>query len=107
MTFSDELSGSNSPSTDTPAANRTVWGDLLCLGSASLYASYVIVLRRALPDDDEADVALFFGYVGLFCTVLFGPVVAGFAMGGVMSMAGVTKEALGLILVQGGRCAGT
>ena len=80
---------------------HSVWGDLLCLGSAALYAGYTIVLRRALPDDDEADVALFFGYVGLFCTLLFAPLVLGLALSGAMDLSGVSREALGLILLQG------
>ncbi|KAI8466023.1 MAG: hypothetical protein J3K34DRAFT_524869 [Monoraphidium minutum] len=113
VTLSDELAGKHAAAAAPPGAAATpgapgapgapagVWGDLLCLGSAALYAGYTIVLRRALPDDDEADVALFFGYVGLFCTTLFAPVLAGLVLGGGMDLAGVTREALGLILLQG------
>ncbi|KIY91387.1 hypothetical protein MNEG_16577, partial [Monoraphidium neglectum] len=115
VTLSDELAGRQGAADENAAAlapvpaaaaaaaperSRSAAGDLLCLGSAALYAAYTIVLRRALPDDDEADVALFFGYVGLFCTVLFAPVLAGLALSGAMDLGGVTREALGLIFLQ-------
>lgn len=121
VTFSDELSGKHSGSGggDPPggsggssagssggapaAGERSVWGDLLCLLSAALYAGYTIVLRAALPDEGEAGVALFFGYVGLFCTSLFAPVLGGLAAAGALDLSRVTGGALGLILLQGAR----
>jgi drug/metabolite transporter (DMT)-like permease len=83
-------------------ASHSVWGDMLCLVSAAFYACYTIVLRKALPDDDEANVALFFGYVGLLCSVAFAPVVALAAGGGALHLKTIPPKAYLIILVQGG-----
>jgi drug/metabolite transporter (DMT)-like permease len=82
--------------------SHSVWGDLLCLVSAAFYACYTIVLRKALPDDDEANVALFFGYVGLLCSVVFAPVVAVLAGVGALHLKTIPSKAYLIILVQGG-----
>jgi solute carrier family 35 protein F5 len=89
--------GSSGPS-------HSVWGDMLCLVSAAFYACYTIVLRKALPDDDEANVALFFGYVGLLCSVVFAPVVAVLAGVGALHIKAIPSKAYLIILVQGAGC---
>lgn len=81
--------------------SHSVLGDLLCLVSAAFYASYTIVLRKSLPDEEDANVALFFGYVGLLCSVLFAPLVALLAGLGVMALASVPAQAYLIILVEG------
>lgn len=81
--------------------SHSVWGDMLCLVSAAFYACYTIVLRKALPDDDEANVALFFGYVGLLCSVVFAPVVAVLAGVGALHIKAIPSKAYLIILVQG------
>lgn len=81
--------------------SHSVLGDLLCLISAGFYASYTIVLRKSLPDDDEANVALFFGYVGLLCSVVFAPVVAILAGLGTMHLKTIPPKAYLIILIEG------
>jgi drug/metabolite transporter (DMT)-like permease len=74
---------------------------MLCLVSAAFYACYTIVLRKALPDDDEANVALFFGYVGLLCSIVFAPVVALLGGIGALHLKAIPSKAYLIILVQG------
>jgi solute carrier family 35 protein F5 len=96
----------NSTAPVTPAsagtgASHSVLGDLLCLVSACFYACYTIVLRKSLPDDDEANVALFFGYVGVLCSVVFVPVVAVLAGIGAMHLKTIPPKAYLIILIEG------
>jgi len=60
-----------------------------------------VVLRKQLPDDEEANVMLFFGYVGLFCTLAFAPVIVFMFGTGAWSMEGVPPIAYALILLEG------
>jgi hypothetical protein len=80
---------------------HSVWGDLLSLLSACCYAGYTIVLRRALPDEGEANVALFFGYVGLLCSAVFAPLVALLGGLGALHLNSIPPKAYAIILVQG------
>lgn len=89
-------------SSSSVPVSHSVWGDMLCLVSAAFYACYTIVLRKALPDDDEANVALFFGYVGLLCSVAFAPVMALAAGLGALHLKTIPPKAYLIILVQGG-----
>jgi solute carrier family 35 protein F5 len=91
----------SSSSSSSPAGDTSIWGDLLCLVSALFYASYVVVMRRALPDEEEANVALFFGYVGLFSTLALGPVVGVAVWSGAWNLAAMPKETYGIIAVEG------
>ncbi|XVE78069.1 hypothetical protein DITRI_Ditri13aG0114700 [Diplodiscus trichospermus] len=54
-----------------------VLGDILALLSAALYAVYVTLIRKKLPDDDEksgrASMAQFLGFLGLFNLFIFLP----------------------------------
>ncbi|KAL6753585.1 hypothetical protein V8C86DRAFT_450771 [Haematococcus lacustris] len=55
-------------------------GDLLVVVSAALYACYTVVMKLKMPGEEEdVQVALFFGYMGLFTTVALAPVVVGMA----------------------------
>lgn len=102
VTLSDDGGGGGSGSGKSSSGpNHSVWGDLLCLVSAAFYACYTIVLRKALPDDEEANVALFFGYVGLLCSVTFAPVVALLGGLGVLHLKTIPPKAYLIILVQG------
>ncbi len=92
---------SHDSSSGTAAADGRVLGDLVCILSALCYASYTVVLRRQLPNDDEADVALFFGYVGLFSTLAFAPVVGIMLLRGTWSLTMTSKETYLLILIEG------
>ncbi|XP_022771436.1 solute carrier family 35 member F5 isoform X2 [Durio zibethinus] len=58
-------------------ASNPVLGDILALLSAALYAVYVTLIRKKLPDDDEksgrASMAQFLGFLGLFNLFIFLP----------------------------------
>jgi solute carrier family 35 protein F5 len=51
---------------------ETVWGDLVCLASAFMYAIYSILIKRMLPEDAESSTGLFFGFLGAFNFLVFG-----------------------------------
>ncbi|XP_021273553.1 thiamine-repressible mitochondrial transport protein THI74 isoform X2 [Herrania umbratica] len=57
--------------------SNPVLGDILALLSAALYAVYVTLIRKKLPDDDEkngrASMAQFLGFLGLFNVFIFLP----------------------------------
>ncbi|XP_065341709.1 solute carrier family 35 member F5 isoform X2 [Cloeon dipterum] len=53
-------------------------GASLALISASLYATYLVSLKKKVPSEEALDVPMFFGFVGLFCLLGLWPVVAAF-----------------------------
>ncbi|KAL6978783.1 hypothetical protein U1Q18_020452 [Sarracenia purpurea var. burkii] len=59
-------------------ASKPVLGDILALVSAALYAVYITLIRKKLPDDDEksgqVSMAQFLGFLGLFNLLIFLPV---------------------------------
>ncbi|XP_053373579.1 solute carrier family 35 member F5-like isoform X1 [Mercenaria mercenaria] len=48
-------------------------GALWALSSAILYAVYLVGLRRKVDHEDKLDIPLFFGFVGLFTSILLWP----------------------------------
>lgn len=82
-------------------AHRQTWGDLLCLVSAGLYGAYTVMMKKKLPDEAHADVMFFFGYMGLFCTVVLLPVLVGLVLGGAIPWGDIPRSALGLVLLEG------
>ncbi|KAK8694092.1 hypothetical protein V6N13_071653 [Hibiscus sabdariffa] len=58
-------------------ASNPVLGDSLALLSAALYAVYVTLIRKKLPDDEEnsghVSMAQFLGFLGLFNVLIFLP----------------------------------
>lgn len=93
ITVSDEQSSAD--------GDRSVAGDLLCVLSAALYGLYTVLMRRQLPEDEHARVALFFGYVGLFTSLLLAPFVGVLLLGGWQSLAGVPRAIFLIILLEG------
>ncbi|OIW07564.1 hypothetical protein TanjilG_08451 [Lupinus angustifolius] len=59
-------------------ASNPLLGDIFALVSAGLYAIYITLIRKNLPEDDgksgEASMAQFLGYLGLFNILIFLPV---------------------------------
>eukprot|EP00775_Hariotina_reticulata_P009993 gene9993-10148_t len=62
---------------------------------------FTIFLPLSLPDEEEANVALFFGYVGLLCSVVFAPVVAVLAGWGSLHLKIIPAQAYLIIFVEG------
>lgn len=59
-------------------ATNPLLGDLLALVSALLYAVYITLIRKKLPNEEKgegrASMAEFLGYLGLFNLLIFSPV---------------------------------
>ncbi|KAA8543473.1 hypothetical protein F0562_021032 [Nyssa sinensis] len=59
-------------------ASNPFLGDILALLSAALYAVYITLIRKKLPDEDgksgQASMAQFLGFLGLFNLLIFLPV---------------------------------
>lgn len=64
--------------TGLTTASNPLLGDILALVSAALYAVYITLIRKKLPDDDgksgQASMAQFLGFLGLFNLIIFLPV---------------------------------
>ncbi|XP_071103669.1 solute carrier family 35 member F5-like [Haliotis cracherodii] len=58
---------------DIKLENGIPAGALWALGSAICYALYLVSLRRKVDHEDKMDIPMFFGFVGLFCTLLLWP----------------------------------
>eukprot|EP00966_Prymnesium_polylepis_P205167 4754023-Prymnesium_polylepis.1 len=104
--------GGNATSTSPPAAppaqlpldtyagsGHLLVGDAICLLSAGLYAWYTVAIRRAEPQ--MVDLALFFGYLGTFTLLLFGPVVLVLHVTAVESLDILTWPVMGLLVCKG------
>ncbi|PVD39302.1 hypothetical protein C0Q70_01931 [Pomacea canaliculata] len=46
-----------------------LWG----LGSAMLYAFYLVMVRRRVKHEEQMDIPMFFGFVGLWCALVLWP----------------------------------
>lgn len=60
-------------------ATNPLFGDILAIISAGLYAVYITLIRKKLPDERKAEgqasTAQFLGFLGLFNMLIFLPVV--------------------------------
>lgn len=59
-------------------ATNPLLGDIFALVSAALYAVYITLIRKNIPDDDgksgQVSMAQFLGFLGLFNLLIFLPV---------------------------------
>ncbi|KAL0027142.1 hypothetical protein WJX79_010145 [Trebouxia sp. C0005] len=76
-------------------------GDMLCLLSSLLYASYTIAIRQMLPNDEYADVTTFFGFIGLLNLVFMAPVLMILWLTSVVQLQGLTAWLLFLAVCKG------
>lgn len=86
-------------------ASNPVLGDILALLSAALYAVYITLIRKKLPDDDgksgRASMAQFLGFLGLFNVVIFFPVALILNLTKLEPFSMLTWKQLGLIVGKG------
>lgn len=87
-------------------ASNPVLGDILALLSAALYAVYITLIRKKLPDDDDgksgrASMAQFLGFLGLFNVVIFFPVALILNLTQLEPFSMLTWKQLGLIIGKG------
>ncbi|XP_027350418.1 thiamine-repressible mitochondrial transport protein THI74 [Abrus precatorius] len=86
-------------------ASNPLLGDFFALVSAGLYAVYITLIRKKLPDDDgksgEASTAQFLGFLGLFNVLIFLPVVVMLNFTKMEPFNILTWEQFGLIIGKG------
>ncbi|XWS31295.1 hypothetical protein CRYUN_Cryun23aG0064800 [Craigia yunnanensis] len=86
-------------------ASNPVLGDILALVSAALYAVYVTLIRKKLPDDDEksgrASMAQFLGFLGLFNLFIFLPFAVILNVTNLESFNTLSWKQFGLIIGKG------
>lgn len=86
-------------------ATNPVFGDFLALLSACLYAVYITLIRKKLPDErkgeGQASMAEFLGYLGLFNLLIFLPVALVLHFTKMETFDKLTWYQLGLIVAKG------
>ncbi|KAF5741258.1 hypothetical protein HS088_TW10G00254 [Tripterygium wilfordii] len=86
-------------------ASSPLLGDILALVSAGLYAVYITLIRKKLPDDDgkkgNASMAQFLGFLGLFNLLIFLPVVLILNFSKLEPLSALTWKQVGLIVGKG------
>uniref|UniRef100_M1BHR9 Membrane protein n=1 Tax=Solanum tuberosum TaxID=4113 RepID=M1BHR9_SOLTU len=98
----------DSKSGSSKVASNPVLGDILSLVSAAMYAVYITLIRKKLPDDDgksgHASMAQFLGYLGLFNMLIFLPIPLVLNFANLEPFNTLTWKQLGLIVGKGHRC---
>lgn len=86
-------------------ASNPALGDILSLLSAAMYAVYITLIRKKLPDDDGTDghvsTAQFLGFLGLFNILIFLPVAIVLDFIEVEPFLALTWKQFGLIVGKG------
>ncbi|XP_059296818.1 uncharacterized vacuolar membrane protein YML018C [Lycium ferocissimum] len=99
VSLGDSKSGTNK------VASNPVLGDILSLLSAALYAVYITLIRKKLPDDDgksgHASMAQFLGFLGLFNMLIFLPIPLVLNFANLEPFNTLTWEQVGLIVGKG------
>lgn len=81
-----------------------ILGDILSLCSAVLYAVYITLIRKKLPDDEKSgrvSMAQFLGFLGLFNLVIFLPLMFVLHFTKLESFTTLSLKQLGLIVGKG------
>ncbi|XP_004247090.1 uncharacterized vacuolar membrane protein YML018C [Solanum lycopersicum] len=95
----------DSKSGSSKVALNPVLGDILSLVSAAMYAVYITLIRKKLPDDDgksgHASMAQFLGYLGLFNMLIFLPIPLVLNFANLEPFNTLTWKQLGLIVGKG------
>lgn len=79
-----------------------VLGDTLTLVSAALYAGYTVSLRKDLPGEESAQqVALFFGWIGVYSIAMATPLLLGALAMGWVELGSISGRTYGIIFGEG------
>ncbi|GAB2282030.1 hypothetical protein Dimus_016590 [Dionaea muscipula] len=85
--------------------SNPVLGDILALVSAALYAVYITLIRKKLPDDDgngcQVSMAQFLGFLGFFNMIIFLPVALLLNFSKLEPFSLLTWKQLGLVMGKG------
>lgn len=99
------VSVGDSESSLSAIATKPLLGDILALVSAGLYAVYITLIRKKIPDDNEKDghasMAQFLGFLGLFNLMIFLPVALVLNFTKLETFDTLTWEQFGLIIGKG------
>eukprot|EP00002_Diphylleia_rotans_P027773 TRINITY_DN557_c0_g3_i3.p1 TRINITY_DN557_c0_g3~~TRINITY_DN557_c0_g3_i3.p1 ORF type:complete len:421 (+),score=75.45 TRINITY_DN557_c0_g3_i3:62-1324(+) len=76
-------------------------GDLVSLASAIFYAIYTLLLKGMLKDEKKASMTLFFGFLGLVCTLLMWPFFLILHFTGLETFEFPEGEVLGFLFLNG------
>lgn len=99
------VSLADSGSTLNAIATNPLLGDFLSIVSAGLYAVYITLIRKKLPDEKEGQgqvsMAQFLGFLGLFNMLFFLPVVLVLNFAKLEPFHTLTWEQVGLIVGKG------
>lgn len=86
-------------------ATNPLLGDIFALVSAALYAVYITLIRKNIPDDDgksgQVSMAQFLGFLGLFNLLIFLPVALILNFTKLEPFYTLTWKQLGLIVGKG------
>ena len=86
---------------DRGGGGGSAWGDALAIFSSVMYGGYSTSLRALLPDGTRISTWAFFGFLGLFNSLLFAPVVVALVVAGVEAPSTLPPAMLGLLLLKG------
>ncbi|KAG8074869.1 hypothetical protein GUJ93_ZPchr0006g45874 [Zizania palustris] len=99
------VSLADSSSTANAIATNPLLGDILSIISASLYAVYITLIRKKLPDEKQGQgkvsMAQFLGFLGLFNMLFFLPVALVLNFAKLEPFHRLTWEQVGLIVGKG------
>lgn len=99
------VSLADSSSTVNAIATNPLLGDILSIVSAGLYAVYITLIRKKLPDEKEGQgevsMAQFLGFLGLFNMLFFLPVALVLNFAKLEPFHRLTWEQVGLIVGKG------
>jgi drug/metabolite transporter (DMT)-like permease len=76
-------------------------GDALCLISGVFYACYTVAIKKMLGRDEDTNMVLFFGYVGLINLVSLAPLLLLLGLVSAVDFTKLTLHMFGLVVAKG------
>ena len=83
------------------SGQQSLAGDMLCLLSSFFYAAYTVAIRKMLPADDQANVSVFFGFIGMLNLIGMAPVLLLLWLTSAVQFHGVTAWLVFLAVCKG------